>query len=269
MRPRVSVVIPVHNGMPFLGATLDSVRNQTRAAAEIIVVENGSTDGTLEFLHTQRDITVKVQPQLVSAASNWSTAVSLATGDFVKLLCADDYLTPSCLERQSDLLLEWPNCVMTAGRRRIIDSQARVLTDAVGLAGLRGVVSGETALRRGLTLGTNLFGEPSAVMFRADAVQSQLPWPEDAGYTTDLAMYIKVLKTGSVFLDEIVVAEFRVSRKSWSIQAQSSQASDVMRTFRIAVEHRDISAGRMRIAISSVMAYGRSLLRRIFYLRIR
>src|SRR5665648_368162 len=49
-RATVSVVIPVHNGMPHLPGTLASVLAQTRIPDEIIVVENGSNDGTAEWL---------------------------------------------------------------------------------------------------------------------------------------------------------------------------------------------------------------------------
>ncbi|NMM24074.1 MAG: glycosyltransferase, partial [Phycicoccus sp.] len=46
----VSVVIPVHDGMPHLPETIASVLAQTRQADEIVVIENGSTDGTAECL---------------------------------------------------------------------------------------------------------------------------------------------------------------------------------------------------------------------------
>jgi len=68
--PRVSVVIPVRNGMPFLAETLMSVRRQTRPADEIVVVDNCSTDDTREFLNSQPDILVFNQTQGVSAPAN-------------------------------------------------------------------------------------------------------------------------------------------------------------------------------------------------------
>lgn len=268
MIPRISVVIPVRNGMPHLAAALESVRSQSRSADEIVVVENGSTDETLNFINLQRDIRVIVQPKPVSAAENWTTAAGLASGDFVKVLCADDYLLPECLERQSEILVANGDCVMTAARRRVIGPNSEVLAAAIGLAGLEGVVAGRTALRRALLLGTNLFGEVSSVMFRRDALQRQLPWPNTGGYATDLQMYIKVLQNGSVFLDEEVLAQFRVTRQSWSYRSKSSQARDVITTFNGAVRRGDIDAGLPREIVGAISAYARQILRTWFYLRI-
>lgn len=70
MSRRISVVTPVRNGMPHLAATLESVRSQSRSAYEIVVVENGSTDTTLNFINFQNDVNLKVQPRPVSAAKN-------------------------------------------------------------------------------------------------------------------------------------------------------------------------------------------------------
>ena len=268
MSPRISVVIPVRNGMPHLAATLESVRSQSRSADEIVVVENGSTDTTLNFINSQNDVNLKVQPRPVSAAENWTSAVELASGDFVKVLCADYYLLPGCLERQSQILIANSNCVMTAARRRVIGPNSEVLAAAIGLGGLRGEVAGRVALRRALTLGTNLFGEVSSVMFKRDTLQRQLPWSNAAGYATDLEMYIRVLQNGSVLLDEEVLAQFRVTRQSWSYQTKSSQARDVVKTFHNAVSRGEITAGSSRKIVGAMSAYGRQVLRKWFYLRI-
>jgi len=266
--PRISVVIPVRNGMPHLAATLESVRGQSRLADEIVVVENGSNDETLKFLNSQHDIRLVVQPHPVSAAENWTTAAGLASGDFVKVLCADDHLLPGCLERQSEILVANGDCVMTAARRRVTGPNSEVLAHAIGLAGLKGAIAGKTALRRALTLGTNLFGEVSCVMFRRDALQRQLPWPNAGGYATDLEMYIKVLQHGRVFLDKEVLAQFRVTRQSWSYKSKSSQARDVIATFHRAVQRDEIDAGVAREVVGAMSAYSRQVLRRWFYLRI-
>ena len=132
MKPRVSVVIPVRNGMPYLEETLLSARRQTRRADEVIVVDNCSTDGTGEFLLTQKDIRLITQPRGVTAPANWTAAVQAATGDFVKVLCADDVLLPNCLERQLDALLRHGDCVMASARRQVIgpdSTMESVMTD--------------------------------------------------------------------------------------------------------------------------------------------
>jgi len=122
--------------MPHRAATLKSVRSQSRSADEILVVENRSTDETLDFIDSQSDLNLKVQPRLVYAAENWTTAVELASGDFVKVLCADGHLLPECLERQSQILLANSKCVMTAAGHQVIGPNSEVLVAAIGLGGL-------------------------------------------------------------------------------------------------------------------------------------
>jgi cellulose synthase/poly-beta-1,6-N-acetylglucosamine synthase-like glycosyltransferase len=269
MTPRVSVVIPVRNGLPYLRETLESVRCQTRRADEVVVVDNCSTDGTSEFLSTQTDVRLITQPESVSAPANWTTAARAATGDFVKVLCADDLLLPNCLQRQLEALLEYSGCVMTSARREVIGPHSEVLMKAIGHDGLQGVVKADDAILRGLSRGTNLFGEVSALMFRTAVLQSCLPWPDNAGYATDLAMYLKVLRDGDVHFEHEPLAQFRVTRSSWSFNVRSTQARDVLETYARGTKERSLTvSGRHRVS-GVLFAYARQLLRSIIYLRVR
>ena len=262
------MVIPVRNGMPHLEETLNSVRNQTLLADEVVVVENGSSDGTLEFLNRQPDIKIVVQPQPVSATANYSSAIGLATGDFIKMLFADDLLVSTSLERQVRALTTNSSCVIAAGQRDIIGPDSSTIIRSIGLAGMRGVVNGKFALRRALTLGTNPFGEPSAILFHRSTLQSLLPLSEDTGYATDLAIYIRVLQFGDAYMDNEVVAKFRITNQAWSFSARESQADSVSQAFRHALEHGLIDASKTRFNIGLVLARARQFLRHLVYRRL-
>jgi len=217
-RPTLSVVIPVHNGMPHLPETLASVLAQTRRPDEVVVVENGSQDGTAEWLATQcpPGVRVVVQPSLVSAADNWTAAIEAATGDLVKLVCADDVLDPRALELQAEALEAHPRAVLAAAQRRVIDASGRTLANARGLGPLRGEVDGPAVVLACALRGQNLLGEPAAVLFRRAAVVRHLPWDESAPYAIDLDMYSRVLVDGSAVAVRESLAWFRVSDGSWS-----------------------------------------------------
>lgn len=269
MKPGVSVVIPVRNGMPYLEETLMSVRCQTRTADEVIVIDNRSTDGTREFLSTQTDIEVVTQPSGVSAPANWTTAVRAATRTFVKILCTDDVLLPNCLEKQLDVLMQHNGCVMASVRRQVIGPNSEVLINAIGHEGLSGVVSGKYSIVRGLSRGTNLYGEVSALLFRTTVLQSCLPWPDDAGYATDLAMYLKVLRQGDVYFDHKPLAQFRVTQSSWSFKVRSTQARDVHAVYRSANVEFPLHVSRRHQLSGILFAFCRQFLRSSFYLRVR
>jgi GT2 family glycosyltransferase len=102
--PRVSVVIPVHNGERFVAASIRSALAQTRQVLECIVIDDGSTDGTIDVLRTfGRDITVVRQPPAgVAAARN--AGMRVARGDHIAFLDADDVWLPHKVERQLRLL---------------------------------------------------------------------------------------------------------------------------------------------------------------------
>ncbi len=100
-RPLISVIIPTYNTGRFIGQAIDSVLAQTYPHYEIIVVDDGSTDDTKSRLQPFYDkISYHYQPnQGVSAARN--TGLTMARGELVLFLDADDYLAPDKLARQS------------------------------------------------------------------------------------------------------------------------------------------------------------------------
>lgn len=224
-RPSISVVIPVHNGMPFLEEALESVLRQKTPEVEIIVRENGSTDGTLEWLQSRSgdDFTLIVSESLVSAAENWTAACEAATAPYVKLLCADDYVTEGALKRQLDAARSHPEVALVGSRRRVIDEDGRVVMAKRGLSGLVGPVSSEHAQRKAAFSGANPFGEPSSVLFRADALRQSLPFGDDFPYVTDLQMYVRVLEHGSFLGLPTVDGAFRLHSASWSSSIGTGQ----------------------------------------------
>lgn len=97
----ISVIVPVRNGASYIGRCLDSVLTNTYTDIELIVVENGSTDGTLALCRAygQRDPRVRV---LTSDTSGQSRARNLgleaASGEWIAFADADDYVSPLLYE---------------------------------------------------------------------------------------------------------------------------------------------------------------------------
>ena len=98
--PTVSVIIPAYNAEPFVRDTVLSALNQTYTDLEVIVVDDGSKDGTVARLSEFGD-RIRVHQQTNSGVSKARNAgVQLARGEWVAFLDADDLWAPNKLERQ-------------------------------------------------------------------------------------------------------------------------------------------------------------------------
>ena len=105
----VSAVIPAYNGRRYVGRAIESVLKQTCPAAEVIVVDDGSTDGTAAAVRAFGDaVRLIEQPNGgVSVARN--TGIAAATGDWIAFLDADDEWLPDKLRRQSQFFERYPH----------------------------------------------------------------------------------------------------------------------------------------------------------------
>lgn len=127
--PRVDVVIPAYNAAVTIGETVASLQAQTFGEFRIIVVDDGSTDGTPAVLDRLRlsepRIQVVSQPNKgVVDARN--AGLRVATAEFLAVQDADDLSDPDRLQRQVDHLDHNPACVAVSGSARHIDADGAV-----------------------------------------------------------------------------------------------------------------------------------------------
>lgn len=98
----VSVIIPVFNAEPYLNECLDSVVNQSLRTFEVICIDDGSTDHSLEILHRYEAqdarITVLTQQHMNAGAAR-NRGLDLAKGEYLSFLDADDFFEPDMLEK--------------------------------------------------------------------------------------------------------------------------------------------------------------------------
>jgi Glycosyl transferase family 2 len=107
--PTLSVVIPAHNAAGTVAETVESALAQTLPPLEVIVVDDGSTDGTTTVLEPYLDRIVLVRKPQGGAASALNAALEQARGDFLAVLDSDDAYLPERLEALTTLAVARPD----------------------------------------------------------------------------------------------------------------------------------------------------------------
>jgi glycosyltransferase involved in cell wall biosynthesis len=106
----VSAIIPVYNCAKYIGKSIESVLAQTNRPHEIIVVDDGSTDGTYEALNPYLDSIIYVYQKNAGEPAARNTGIRHSSGEYIAFLDADDLWLPDKLQLQMDYFAAHPEC---------------------------------------------------------------------------------------------------------------------------------------------------------------
>jgi len=134
---RASIVINNFNYDRFVGQAVSSALSQTHADTEVIVVDDGSEDGSFEVLEQYAGRIKVVMKENAGQASCYRVGLTESSGDVVLFLDADDYLRPNCIER---VLQHWTSAVAKAHfYLTLIDGEGALIGGRVPSGKLAGV----------------------------------------------------------------------------------------------------------------------------------
>jgi len=130
-KPLVSIILPLHNAAAFIEETLESCFKQSYTNIEVIVVENGSNDGSYELVKSIPDPRLKLyQIDRASAAKARNYGFGKSNGDYLMFLDADDVLEPHKVAYQIKALQEKPqgwvaSCAWAKFENKITEAQIK------------------------------------------------------------------------------------------------------------------------------------------------
>ncbi|MBN1938576.1 MAG: glycosyltransferase [Candidatus Aminicenantes bacterium] len=266
--PLISVCIPSFNNELFIDEAIRSVLGQTFGGFELIIVDDLSRDGTREKIRAYDDPRIRYieNDRNLGLAANWNKALGEARGRWIKVLPGDDLLYPRCLERQIAAFEDQPpgEIALVSCARDVIDERGRKIMRRA-FPGKGRVIPGREAVRRCIRAGTNLIGEPAAVLMRADLVERTGLFNPGNVYLIDLDFWARLLLEGSLSMSADPLCAFRISRTAESTRTRSSQSRDFQAfagvlgsDVRFGLKPVDLRRGRRRAVLNG-------FLRRLLY----
>jgi len=232
--PLVSVLVPTYNEEIFIHACVESILSQDYPNFEVIVFDDCSTDKTASILETIVDPRFKLikNPINEKHEKTWNYLLTIAKGKYIKTVCGDDLLSPSCLSESVKALEKRPECVMAFCAKWIIDPQGDVFYSPLKEESYLNSMNSWELMRVGLLKGTTLVGEPNNVLFRSSVVKEGVRYHFSNYWMVDPDFYIQLAKLGEFVYVPQKLTSLRISIKSWSVVNSYKQASSFMKYIR-------------------------------------
>jgi glycosyltransferase involved in cell wall biosynthesis len=212
-QPLVSVILPVKNGMPFLADAIDSILSQTWTNLELVVVNDGSTDGTAAYLAGLRSPRIRV---IDSPAAGFAAArdagIQAARGELLARMDADDISSPARIESQAAFLERNPDIVGVGAQVRFMVDGIETDAFSYPLDPVR-ILS---LLRSGRVVLCD-----SVMMFRADAARRIHPKVKGPG--GDFDFYLRLAACGPIVNLDRPLQTVRITETSVSYLHIDSQ----------------------------------------------
>jgi glycosyltransferase involved in cell wall biosynthesis len=209
--PSISVVTPCLNAAATIRETLESVHGQGYERLEHVVVDGGSTDGTVEIAREFPGVKVISEPDR-GRPDAANKGIALATGEVVGFLNADDLYDPKALRRVGYTFAAVPDAEWATGYCRIVDGDGREIR--------RGVTRYKSWLLRhwsyGLYLTQNFVSDP-ATFVRRTALERVGGFDERYPTAHDYDLWLRVGRLGPPAVVEEELAAFRMSEGTLSM----------------------------------------------------
>ena len=232
------------NAAATLHETLDSVRSQNYPRLEHIVVDGGSSDGTLDILRAAPDVRWVSEPDggRVDAANK---GLRMAGGDVVAWLNADDRYEPGALQAVGEALARHPDSAWATGYCRIIDGAGREIRHAI--------TSYKNFLLRRWTLGlylTQNFVADPATFVRREALEAVGALNPAYGTSHDYDLWLRVARRfGSPVVLRRSLASFRMAEGTLSMSGFEAQFAE-----HLAVARTHGDGHRLAVAVNRAMS---------------
>lgn len=201
--PKVTVFIPVYNGERFLAEAIESVLAQTFADFELLIVDDGSTDSSVEIVERYADPRIRLERNERNRGRPYTRnrGLELARGEYVAVLDADDVCEPARLETSVVFLDENPDVVAVGSSATFIDDDGRSLFVAR-------FVSDPDAIRASIFT-TNCFLH-SSVMFRRAALLAIGGYDEELPLSQDYDVFLRLSARHRLFNLETPLVRYRI-----------------------------------------------------------
>jgi len=246
--PLVSVVIPCYNARPWLADTLESALAQTWPHTEIVVVDDGSTDGSRDVVKRYPVRLVEQSRRGPSAARN--AGVAATRGEVVQFLDADDVLHPDKIARQMERLIEVPTALALGTQGKFPDTERdRAVFPVIATSrDWDDPVDFVTAvLATGDMVATTAWLVPRALVERAGPWARSLSFGEDTEYLCRLALAASRI----AFCDRAVVYRRQHPGSLSTLDTPATRRCRlraVSRCARLLLSRRDTALGRQAAA---------------------
>jgi glycosyltransferase involved in cell wall biosynthesis len=236
--PLVSICIPTFNAARWIKDCLASALAQTYAPLEVLIVDDASTDETVELVRSVDDerIRLQVNERNIGLARNWNKCIEMSRGDFIKFLFHDDLLYPDCVAKMMQLLLSNKNVGLVFSPRDVIvegdPGAERTRIWLQNWTTLHTRFRDIETVNRGRDLFTqylhgglqgNWIGEPSSVLIRKECFTSLGLFNPNLYQVCDVEMWLRIMSSYDIgFLPEKLTA-FRFHSDSTSFRNLASR----------------------------------------------
>lgn len=215
MNNKVSICIPTYNGEKYIKKTIESILNQTFDNYEVIIVDDGSTDNTINIIKSYNNPKFKIISKEKSKGMvyNWNRCFDYADGKYILFLFQDDIITPNCLEEKVNVMDNNDEIVFSYSASAIIDENDRVRLIRK-YHRKRKIFYGKNQIKKSFYLSKNIYGEPSNILFRKSICDMSDKFCTNLNYTPDIEYSLRISKFGKVAYINKTLTRFRISSSS-------------------------------------------------------
>lgn len=186
-QPLVTVLMSVHNDLQYLHESVDSILNQTFNDFEFILIDDGSTDGSGDFLKGLSDPRVKllVNPSNIGLTASLNLGLEIARGKYIARMDADDICELRRLESQVNFLEAHPQIGIVGCSRHLIDENGNTVAIAPAL-------ESDLAIRWKSLMG-NPFAHPTVMIRRQVLLDHSLRYDTSFKTAQDYELWTRLL----------------------------------------------------------------------------